>query len=93
MVEVLYFADFKSITNKEKEHFNLHNKKSLMDLIRQLTAKYPKLGQVLLEPNHQEIKKSISIAINHSIIDRHEMDTYKLENEDKVSFLLPVSGG
>jgi MoaD family protein len=90
---VLYFADFKSITNKEKEHFNLHNKKSLMDLVRQLTTKYPKLEQVLLEPNHQEIKKSLSIAINHSIIDRHDMDTYKLENEDKVAFLLPVSGG
>lgn len=93
MVEVLYFADFKSITSKEKEHFPLTDEKSLKELVQQLTDKYPKLEQILLDHDSKKLNDSISISINHSIVNRQKIDAFKLENEDKVAFLLPVSGG
>lgn len=93
MVKVLYFADLKSITDKEKEHIMLNGKKTLMRLIHQLIFKYPSLESILLDSHKGGIKKSISIAVNHSIIDRQKIKTYRLNKEDKVAFLLPVSGG
>ncbi|TFG04937.1 MAG: MoaD/ThiS family protein [Promethearchaeota archaeon] len=93
MVEILYFADFKTITKKEKETFHLLNHKSLIDLIQRLIVKYPSLEQILLDSDNGEIKKSISVAVNHSIINRQKIETYRLNKEDKVAFMLPVSGG
>ena len=93
MVQVLYFADLKSITEKEKEHIILNEKKNLMHLTQQLIVKYPSLEKILLDSDNGKIKKSISISLNHSIIDRQKIETYRLNKDDKVAFLLPVSGG
>jgi len=93
LVEILYFADFKTITNKEKETFQSLNHKSLIDLIQRLIVKYPSLEKILLDSDNGKIKKSISISLNHSIIDRQKIETYRLNKDDKVAFLLPVSGG
>jgi len=93
MVQVLYFADLKSITEKEKEHIILNEKKNLMHLTQQLIVKYPSLEKILLDSHNGDIKKSISIAVNHCIIDRQKIKLYRLNKDDKVAFLLPVSGG
>jgi len=93
LVEVLYFADFKSITGREREEIKLSNSNTLMDLIQELIAKYPSLREILLNRKTNTVKDSISIAINHSIIDRDNLNSLRLKQGDKIAFLLPVSGG
>ncbi|MBD3195615.1 MAG: hypothetical protein GF317_11195 [Candidatus Lokiarchaeota archaeon] len=93
MVEVLYFADFKAITQKEKEIFKLSENKDLMGIIEKLVESYPVMEKILLELPERSIKDTISIAVNHSIVKREDWDSIKLHDDDKIAFLLPVSGG
>lgn len=92
MVEILYFADLKDITGKDKENINLNNNK-LKELIHILINKYPPFKNLLWDEGNQILKNIISIAINDSIIHNKDKLTIQLSNDDKVAFLLPVSGG
>ena len=92
MVEILYFADLKDITGKDKENINLNNNK-LKELIHILINKYPPIKNLLWDEENQILKNIISIAINDSIIHNKDKLTIQLSDDDKVAFLLPVSGG
>ncbi|MFW9773412.1 MAG: MoaD family protein [Promethearchaeota archaeon] len=90
-VEVLYFAEFKEITRKEKEEFNLSSE-NLLDLLNLLFDKY-KLKDLIWDERCQKIHDMISIIINNQSIQEKNPLLISLKNGDKVAFLLPVSGG
>lgn len=93
MVKLLYFAEFKLITKKEKESFNLKGDKTVRELVHKLIEKYPKMENLLLSNHSEKLKNSISISVNHSIVKRDDPMSLQLKNDDVISFLLPVSGG
>ncbi|TFF85104.1 MAG: MoaD/ThiS family protein [Promethearchaeota archaeon] len=93
MVKLLYFAEFKLITKKERESINLGKKKTINELIHTLIEKYPKMEQLLLSNHSKKLKNSISISVNHSVIHKNKLLSYKLNEDDVIAFLLPVSGG
>jgi len=90
-VEILYFAEIKDITGKEKERFEIFN--NFEELLQLLFKKYDALQDLLWDENSQKINKVFSVIINNQSI--HEKDTskIKLNDGDTVAFLLPVSGG
>jgi len=91
IVEVLYFAEFKDITSKEKE--NLEIDENLDDLLNLLFKRYSSFRNLVWDEKSQKIHNLISIIINNQAI--HEKDPLKinLKDGDKIAFLLPVSGG
>jgi MoaD family protein len=93
IVEVLYFAEFKDITGKEKEEFELSNNqlKSLIDL---LLNKYKlPLRNLLWDDNAQNISNLISVIINNQAVIRKNPLLAEINDGDVIAFLLPVSGG
>ncbi len=90
-VEVLYFAEFKDITGKEKEKFDLP-KSNLLGLLDILFERY-KLKNIIWNDQNQQIHSSISIIINNQAIHEKNPSLIKLDEGDKIAFLLPVSGG
>ena len=92
MVEVLYFAEFKSITNKEKEKFNFKSIR-LSELINHIIQRYPKMQSLIFDDKTDAISDEISIAINHNILKKEEKSSIKLTENDVVAFLMPISGG
>ncbi|MFX0003515.1 MAG: MoaD/ThiS family protein [Promethearchaeota archaeon] len=91
IVEVLYFAEFKDITSKEKEQIEV--KKNLEDLLNLLFKKYNSLRKLILDDNTQKIHNLISIIINNQAIHEKDPSKINLKEGDKIAFLLPVSGG
>ena len=91
IVEVLYFAEFKDITGKEKEKFEISGS-NLEALLNILFEKY-ELRSVILDEKNQKIHSLISIIINNQAI--HEKDPLLIDisDGDTIAFLLPVSGG
>lgn len=91
IVEVLYFAEFKDITSKEKEKFEI-TENNLEGLLKMLFQKY-KLKDLIWDEKGQKIHSLISIIINNQAI--HEKDPLLIEifDGDTIAFLLPVSGG
>jgi MoaD family protein len=92
MVEVLYFAGIRDITQKDREICDLEQKK-LRDLVQWLINKYAPLKEVLWDEDNQFFRGCISIAINHTIIRDNDPLSFELHEGDKVAFLTPVSGG
>jgi MoaD family protein len=92
MVEILYFAEFKSITNKEKESISLNND-NLMELIQFLIKKYPEMKSLIWDDKKNTINDEISIALNHNIINKETGLSTKLSKDDVIALLMPVSGG
>jgi len=93
MVKLLYFAEFKLITKKERESFNLQEDKTVRELVHKLIKKYPKMENLLLSNPGEKLKNSISLSINHSVVKRDDPMSLELKKDDVISFLLPVSGG
>jgi MoaD family protein len=91
-IEVLYFAEFKDITQKSKEKFEMEGK-TVGDLVSLLLKKYPRLKGVLWDKNNQEIHSNISVVINKNPIHNKDPHSVKFSDGDTVAFLLPVSGG
>jgi MoaD family protein len=91
IVEVLYFAEFKDITGKEKEKFKLAEN-NLSGLLKLLFKKY-KLKNIIWDEENRKIHNSISIIINNQAIHKKDPSIVKLNDGDRVAFLLPVSGG
>ena len=93
IVEVLYFAEFKDITGKEKEKLELSDNK-LQNLIELLldTYKLP-LRNLLWEEKTQNISNIISIIINNKPLLQKNPLLAELNDGDVIAFLMPVSGG
>jgi MoaD family protein len=93
IVEVLYFAEFKDVTGKEKEKFELSSN-LLKNLIELLLTKYKlPLRNLLWDENTQNISNLISIIINSKPVLQNNPLLVELNDKDIVTFLTPVSGG
>jgi len=93
IVEVLYFAEFKDITGKEKEEFELSNNQ-LKSLIELLLEKYKlPLRNLLWDDNAQNISNLISVIINNQAVIQKNPLLTEIKDGDIIAFLLPVSGG
>ena len=92
MVEILYFANIRDITEKASEIIYLQ-KNQVTDLVQELITMYPPLAGILWDEKNSSLKTSISIAINHRMIPKNEYQSLKLLESDTIAFLTPVSGG
>jgi MoaD family protein len=92
MVEVLYFANIKDITQKSSEMISLQSCQ-VKDLMQELIARYPSLEGILWDEKSSSLKNNIAIAINHKMIPKDEYHSLELLENDKIAFLTPVSGG
>lgn len=93
IIEVLYFAEFKDITGKEKEKFEF-SKKHLKDLIDLLIEKYGnKIQNLIWDEEAQKIHSLISTIINNQAIHEINPSLVNLNDGDTIAFLMPVSGG
>ncbi len=90
-VEVVYFAEFKKITDKEREMFNISDS-TLEGLLNLLFEKY-KLKTLIWDEKNQKIHSLISVIINNQAIHEKNPSLIKLNDNDTITFLLPVSGG
>ena len=91
IVEVLYFAEFKDITGKEKEKFDL-SENNLKELINLLIEKY-NFQHLLLDETTQKVQDHISIIINNEPVYETDPLLIEVNNDDIIAFLLPVSVG
>lgn len=91
IVEVLYFAEFKDITSKEKEKFEINE--NLEDLLDLLFKKYESLRNLIWDEKTQKIHSLISIIINNQAINEKDPLKINLKDGNTIAFLLPVSGG
>ncbi len=91
-VQVLYFADFKDITGKDKEDFELNNK-NLTELVNLLLEKYEPLKSLIWDENNRSLKSVISLAVNDNLIKKKNQLSVSLTEGDRIAFLLPISGG
>ncbi|MFW9866914.1 MAG: MoaD/ThiS family protein [Candidatus Thorarchaeota archaeon] len=91
IVEILYFAEFKDITGKEKEKFEL-SKNNLRELIDILLDKYP-VKNLLWDDKTQKVHNFISTIINNKAIHEKKPQLINLNDVDKIYFLMHVSGG
>ena len=92
VVEVLYFAKLKDITNKDKEIFS-SGEMMLIDLIFSLLKKYPSLKEIIWDEQQFSLSSNVTLAINHKQISQINLESFRLKETDKVAFLLPFSGG
>ena len=90
-VKVLYFAELKDITGKEREIFILSDF-TLEELLNQLFEKY-ELKDLIWDEVNQVIHSLISIIINNQAIHEKNPSLISLKDGDTIAFLLPVSGG
>jgi len=90
-IEVLYFAELKEITKKDKQVFEID--KNLKDLVANLFNEYPNLKNILWDFKNKTLKSSIKIALNDEIITQNNIITLALKEGDSLAFLLPLSGG
>ncbi len=90
-VEILYFAEIKDITGKEKERFDVLQ--NLEELLQLLFKKYNTLQTLLWDEKSQKIHSIISVIINNQSIHEKDPSLILLNDGDTVAFLLPVAGG
>ncbi|MFX1387642.1 MAG: MoaD/ThiS family protein [Promethearchaeota archaeon] len=91
-VQVLYFADFKDITGKDKEYFDL-KKNGLIELVYLLLEKYELFKNLIWDEENQSLKSIISLAVNDNLVNKKKQLSLSFSEGDRVAFLLPVSGG
>ncbi len=92
LVEVLYFAEFKDITKKDTEKFDLSSK-NLKELIDLLIKKYDPMLELLLDKKNESLSNNISVIVNNKPIHGQDVLSIFLNEGDKIALLLPVSGG
>ncbi len=90
-VEILYFAEFKDITKKDKEKFDSVD--NLENLIDKLNNMYPRIKELIWDEQAQKLKSSVSVVLNHEPVHNKGLSTTSLSDGDKVSLILPISGG
>ncbi len=91
LIEVLYFAEIKDITGKEKENFDVE--RNLEEILHKLFTKYKTLQTLLWDEKSQKIHSIISVIINNQSIHEKDPSLILLNEGNTVAFLLPVSGG
>ena len=91
-VQVLYFAEFKEITKRAEENFELKDF-TLNELINVLINKYKPLKSLIWDETTQNLNDEISVVINKNIKSRTNLLSTSLNNGDTIAFILPVSGG
>jgi MoaD family protein len=91
-VEVLYFANFKDITGKDREFIEL-NENTLIGLTSKIFRKYEPIKNLIWDDRIKSLKKNISLVINDKVVQDKEKKQLTLADGDKISFLLPFSGG
>ena len=93
IVEVLYFAEFKDITGKEREKLELSNS-HLKEVVKLLSKKYgDRIHNLIWDEHIQKIHNLISIIINNQPIHEKDPSVINLSDGDTIAFLMPVSGG
>ena len=91
IVEILYFAEIKDITGREREKFVVSQ--NMGDLLHVLFEKYKSLHDLIWNEESQKIHNLISVIINNQAIHQNDPSQIHLNNGDTIAFLLPVSGG
>ena len=91
-VEILYFADFKDITGKEREFIELKDN-TVDGLSSKIFNKYSPIKNLIWDNEIKNFKGNISIVINDKLIRDKNKRNMKLTDGDKVAFLLPFAGG
>jgi len=91
-VEVLYFADFKDITGKDREFLEL-DENTINGLTLSIFKKYSSIKNLLWNDGIKSLKGNISIVINDKLIKENDKEKLELADGDKVAFLLPFAGG
>ena len=91
-VEILYFADFKDITGKNREFLEL-KESTVEGLTSKILNKYNPIKNLIWNDEIKNLKGNISIVINDKLITDKNKGKTKLRDGDKVAFLLPFAGG
>ena len=91
-VEILYFADFKDITGKDREFFEL-TENTVEGLTSKIFSKYNPLKNLIWDEEIKNLKGNISIVINDKLNTGKNKGKVELIDGDKVAFLLPFAGG
>jgi len=91
-VEILYFADFKEITGKNREFLEL-KENTVEGLTSKILSKYNPIKNLIWNDEIKNLKENISIVINDKLITDKNKGKMKLRDGDKVAFLLPFAGG
>ena len=91
-IEVLYFADFKDITGKDREFFEL-KENTVEGLTSTILSKYNPIKNLIWNDELKNLKENITIVINDKLITDKNKGKMKLRDGDKVAFLLPFAGG
>ena len=91
-VEVIYFANFKDITGKDREFLEL-KENTVEGLSSKLFSKYNPIKNLMWDDEIQSLKGNISIVINDKLITDKNKGKMALVDGDKVAFLLPFAGG
>ncbi len=91
-VEILYFADFKDITGKDREFLEL-KENTIEGLTSKIFSKYNPIKNLIWDDEIKNLKGNISIVINDKLITDKNKGIKKLIDGDKVAFLLPFAGG
>ena len=85
--------------SKKLFYFRMHiskfvlEKNSIESVISSIIEKHPDLKPLLIDGDSLKLKKNVSIAINDKIIEKNRKETSILKENDKIAFLLPISGG
>ena len=91
-VEILYFADFKDITGKDREFLEL-KENTVEGLTSKIFSKYNPLKNLIWDDERKILKGNISIVINDKLITDKNKGKMKITDGDRVAFLLPFAGG
>ncbi len=91
-VEILYFADFKDITGKDREFLEL-DENTVDGLTLKIFSMYNPLKNLIWDDEIKNLKGNISIVINDKLITGKNKGKIELLDGDKVAFLLPFAGG
>jgi len=91
-VEILYFADFKDITGKDREFLEL-DENTVNGLTSKIFSRYNPIKNLIWDDEIKNLKGNISIVINDKLITDKNKGKIELIDGDKVAFLLPFAGG
>ena len=91
-VEVLYFANFKDVTGKDREFLEI-KENTVEFLASKILSKYNPIKNLIWDAEIKNLKRNISIVINDKLITDKNKGKIALVDGDKVAFLLPFAGG
>jgi MoaD family protein len=92
LIKVIYFAEFKWITGKDTEEFEVKNNK-IEELIQLILKKYSPIQEILWNNKTKSINNNVSIIVNNKPIHGPHVLSTSLKEGDEITFLLPVPGG